>query len=338
MNMKIKIFVIASILLFAAAAFSQEQSEDLFRWFPGKDFTTIVYYDLDKIRDENYHLLIKANPVMQHYHFQNQNKLPEGMLKRARCFACGMVTKVKVINLSIDNPEEKEHVNTSHNGMMIVGNYGDYSLKFTEQGYLIHVYQFDDLELALKQAVGKGELKKIDQEIDGNRVFTFNQKAFSGKKRANFHALALTHELLVAPSFKALSQMYEAGVVAEESFVASDKYKSLKEHLEEFGAAWTYIDHSLIYQAQLEKQIEFHDSESSIESSKKKLEAAGEFTITAVIIDDKAKLMEFRVFKDAATAGKNIAYDYEYEASEWKRKGNLCYHLIDSRELTGKQK
>lgn len=331
--MKKNIFVLIILVVFSLSAISQEKADDMFRWFPGRDFNFIAHYDLDKISDENYNLLIKANPVSQYYHYQKQNYLPESMLKLAWSFTCGKVVKIKTVNQSIENPDKTDFVNSAHNGMQIVTRIGDYNLEFTEQGYMVQVYRFDDLEEALKIAVSEGHFQKLKKEIGGYKVYTYLKKAPARKVETTFYLLAHQQELLVAPALKALEQMYEAGIVSEESFIGSEKYQLLKDHLDEFGSAWTYFDQSLIRKAVLEKQIEFQDSIESIERAEKDIEAAGEFTIKAVIIDDQMKLMEFRVFKDTATAQKYQTYDH----TEWKRKNNLCYNLIDTRDLSKKK-
>lgn len=325
---------VAFIVLFLVSIVSaQEQAEEILRWLPGEDYSFIAHYDLEKIRTKDFDSLLRGGHGSGFSHYKDQCLLPDSLMARVLKFTCGKYALVKVLNLSEDRSKYKDNsfVHTSPNSRLVNVELGGDDFLFSEQGYMLFIYRFEDIDAATKEAVKSGEFVNTGEMIAGNAVFSFKGTGMNRKKESTFVALAVpTGELLVAPSIKLLNQMYEAGLVAEGTFIRSEKYLYLKDIYDDLGSAWCYTDRSLINRAIVDKKEELQDEGEDLTLITEDLKDSGEFSISAVVVGRNLKLMEFRVFADAKTASQMVAG----EESSWKVKENVCSRLVGTRDRT----
>ena len=326
--MRTQIIVLLIVMLSISLAPAQEKLEETLRWFPGEDYSFIGHYELDKVKTEEFENLLKRgyDSVMSHY--KNQYLLPEHLFSLADSFTCGKFAKVKIQNLSETRKKFKNNafIHTSPNSRLVQTEIGGYEFLFSEEGYMLFIYRYLDLASALKKAVSEGELEKTDKSIAGNLIYSFRGTGMSRKKESTFYALPTsTGELLVAASIKLLKKMYEAGLVAEEAFIRSDKYQLLKDFSGDMGLAWCYCDRSLINRSILEKNEELQGDGTDLGMIRSDLEAGGEFKLSVVKGGQNPDLINYRVYRDEEAAASQVE-----AGSGWRVKGNICYKIIEA--------
>lgn len=236
---------------------------------------------------------------------------------------------MKALNLSKNKKEfeNNAYIHTSPNSKVVNIELGEYEFLFKEEGYMLFIYRFIDLDKAVKQAVKRGDFEKTDKAVSGNKVYSFKGTGMSRKKETRFFALQLpAGELLVAPSVKLLVKMYEAGLVPEGTFIRTAKYEFLKNVDSELGSAWCYSDRSLIDRKILEKNEELQGDGEDINMIRNNLESSGEFRLSAVTMGKELRLTSLRVFSDSSVA------QGMKEQGDWVVKENYCIKVVATQE------
>lgn len=308
---------IKSILILGACAlitsqgvfgFDDEEVGDLLRWFPIGAYDSFSSLDFEKMRSaEIYKEYSKY--IERHMAVVNVDIFPPSFL--------GNIISVTTAHLvdyeEIDEKEQEDGGSgTGRDGIHQASRASDINIGFEndqgravdksyrESGISLFVARYDELDILVKQAVGRGEISETGESAYGAKIYVF--KARSGKP---MYFYAADHEeLLYCEDLRTLKRMIGAGFGESLILLDDPDYEGFKEVYHSLGFMWMCRDSSARHRLEYREAERLGAPEKTLQALKKKLEGIPRFNIITRLFTDKYVERWMRFYEDEATAGK----------------------------------